>query len=87
MLSLPIQTVFKSGGGSMTTTTSSCSANSQAIIEVAGPSEQPSLTTHFAGRLIQITLALYLLPALLIVLLVGGAGILAVLVSRLFTSR
>ena len=87
MLSLPIQTVFKSGGGSMTTTTSLCSANSQAIIEVAGPSEQPSLTAHFAGRLIQITLALYLLPALLIVLLVGGVGILAVLVSRLFTSR
>jgi len=36
-------------------------------------------------RLIQMTLALYLIPALLIVLLVGAVGILVVGVIRFFT--
>ena len=49
-------------------------------------SEQPvrdDLVPHcLAGRMIQITLALYLLPALLIVLMVGGTGLLVLKISR-----
>ena len=37
------------------------------------------------GRLIQVALALYLLPALLIVLVVGGIGVLVLAVARVFT--
>jgi hypothetical protein len=37
-----------------------------------------------ACRLVQIGLALYLLPAFLIVLLVGGVGMLVIAVIRLF---
>ena len=36
------------------------------------------------GRLIQVVLALYLIPALLIVLLVGGIGMLVLAVARVF---
>jgi hypothetical protein len=36
------------------------------------------------GRLIQMTLALYLIPALVIVLVVGSVGILVLTVGRLF---
>jgi len=39
----------------------------------------------WAGRLIQMALALYLIPALLIVLIVGGMGMLVLTVGRLFT--
>jgi hypothetical protein len=38
------------------------------------------------GRLIQITLALYLLPVLLLVLAVGGAGMAMIAVGRFFTA-
>ena len=38
-----------------------------------------------AGRLFQIVLALYLIPALLIVLIVGGIGVLVLRVAWLFT--
>jgi hypothetical protein len=41
------------------------------------------VASHVAGRLIQMALALYLVPALLILLLVGGVGILVVTVGRL----
>ena len=37
------------------------------------------------GRLIQVVLALYLIPALLIVLLVGGIGMVVLAVARVFT--
>jgi hypothetical protein len=39
---------------------------------------------NLSGRLIQIALAIYLLPALLIVLVVGAAGMLVLAVGRLF---
>jgi hypothetical protein len=39
-----------------------------------------------AGRLIQILLALYLVPALLVVLLVGGIGMLVLAISRLVST-
>jgi hypothetical protein len=41
--------------------------------------------SDLAGRLIQMALALYLIPALLIVLVVGGVGMLVLTVSRLCT--
>ena len=71
----------------MTTMTQLRSASLQVVVQVTGPSEERSVVSHLAGRLIQITLALYLLPALLIVVVVGGAGNLALMVSQLFTSQ
>jgi len=41
--------------------------------------------SDLAGRLIQMALALYLVPAFLVVLVVGGAGMLVLTMSRLFT--
>jgi hypothetical protein len=40
---------------------------------------------YYAGRLIQIPLALCLLPALVIVLALGSIGIVALAISRVFT--
>jgi hypothetical protein len=45
------------------------------IAQQAQTPEDDSIASHLAGRLIQITLALYLLPALMAVFVVGGAGI------------
>jgi len=50
-----------------------------------GESCSPSEKSSLGCRLIQMTLALYLIPAFLIVLLVGAVGILVVGVSRFFT--
>jgi hypothetical protein len=61
------------------------SASSTAILQRAEPSEQQSVVSHLAGRLIQITLAFYLLPALLAVLVIGGMGILILKVGQLLT--
>ena len=44
-----------------------------------------SLKSNLGCRLVQMTLALYLLPALLIVLVVGAAGILVTGMIRFFT--
>ena len=43
---------------------------------VLGGSCAPSTSTNLACRLVQIALALYLIPTLLIVLLVGAVGML-----------
>jgi hypothetical protein len=61
------------------------SASSIAILQRAEFSEHQSVVSHLAGRLIQITLALYLLPALLAVLVIGGMGIVILKSSRLLT--
>jgi hypothetical protein len=71
----------------MTTMTRLRAASSEIVAQARGPSKERSFVSHLAGRLIQITLALYLLPALLIVLAVGGAGILSLMLSQPFTSR
>jgi hypothetical protein len=42
--------------------------------------------SNIAGRLIQIVLALYLMPVLLVVLMVGGAGLLVLAVGRLISA-
>jgi hypothetical protein len=44
-----------------------------------------SSRSNFAGRLIQVILAVYLIPALMIVLIVGGIGMLVLSVSRYFS--
>ena len=50
-----------------------------------GGSCTPSTSTNLACRLVQIALALSLIPAFLIVLLVGAVGMLVVGMVRLFT--
>ena len=62
------------------------SARPKAIIQLTEPLEEQPVLSHLAGRLIQITLAIYLIPALLAVLVVGGAGILILKCSQLFTA-
>ncbi|HEX3449232.1 MAG TPA: hypothetical protein VHS97_13315 [Isosphaeraceae bacterium] len=47
--------------------------------------EQPAVASLVAGRMIQIALALYLLPALLVVLLVGCLGLAVLAGSRLLS--
>jgi hypothetical protein len=58
---------------------------SEAIAHLAEPSEEQSVVSHLAGRLIQIILALYLLPALMVVLVVGGVGIFILKISHILT--
>jgi hypothetical protein len=49
--------------------------------------ERRSVASDRAGRLIQVALALYLIPALLAVLAVGCLGMLILGIGRLFTAR
>jgi hypothetical protein len=44
-----------------------------------------SAVNYYVGRLIQIALALWLLPALVVVLAVSGIGIVALAISRMIT--
>ncbi len=59
------------------------SRSSSSVIGL-GESCSPSEKSSLRCRLIQMTLALYLIPAFLIVLLVGAVGILVVGVIRFF---
>jgi hypothetical protein len=61
-------------------------ARSKAIVQLTQASGEESSVSRLAGRLIQITLALYLLPALLAVLVVGGIGIFILKFSQLLTT-
>jgi hypothetical protein len=61
------------------------SARLRNAARVSAPHESRSVTGDQASRLIQIALALYLVPALLIVLAVGGVGMIVLAVGRLFT--
>jgi hypothetical protein len=47
-------------------------------------SDRRAVGSDLAGQLIQATLALYLAPALVLVLMVGAMGMLAIMVGRLF---
>ncbi len=62
-------------------------SHSRSYSTVLGLSEScsPSKKSSLGCRLIQMSLALYLIPAFLIVLLVGAVGILLVGVIRFFT--
>ena len=44
-----------------------------------------AVSHHLVGRLIQITLTLYLLPAFLVVLVVGGVGMVVLKIDRVLT--
>jgi hypothetical protein len=70
----------------MALTTQLRSACSKAMIQRAQASDEEPSVSRLAGRLIQITLALYLLPALLAVLVVGGIGIFILKFSQLLTT-
>ena len=59
----------------MAATTQLRSAGLKAIVQPAQAQKEESVASHLTGRLIQITLAVYLLPALIAVIVVGGAGI------------
>ena len=61
------------------------SAHLRAVTRVSKAMDDRSVNSDLAGRLIQMALALYLVPALLIVLVVGGVGMLVLTVGRLFT--
>ena len=67
----------------MTTITRLRSVSSSVVIQIPEPVDKDSVLYHVVGRMIQITLALYLLPALLVVLMVGGAGILVLKIGRI----
>ena len=56
---------------------------SRNVVWKSAPWNKYSVASDYAGRLIQIALALYLIPALLVVLAVGSVGIMAVGVGRL----
>jgi hypothetical protein len=52
--------------------------------QFAEPADERAGSHHLVGRLIQITLTLYLLPAFLVVLVVGGVGIVLLKIDRVF---
>jgi hypothetical protein len=55
-------------------------------VEVSGAIRDRSEGTAGLCRLIQIALALYLIPALLVVLVVGGIGMVVLATARLLTA-
>ena len=69
----------------MTTMTQLRSVCSNVVVQLREPADEHSILYHIAGRLIQITLALYLLPAFLILLVVAGVGMLALRIGRILT--
>ena len=79
-----VDAALESGDESMTTIAQSRSMRSRPAVQLAGPADEYSVSYHLVGRLIQITLAVYLLPALFFVLVVGGAGILVLKTGRVF---
>ena len=71
----------------MALTTQLRPAPPKAIVQLAAQSsDEESSVSRLAGRLIQITLALYLLPALLAVVVVGGIGIFLLKFSQLLST-
>jgi len=66
-------------------TTHQQSAGLQTVTRMSKLVDNRSVKRDLAGRLIQIALALYLVPALLVVLVVGGVGMLVLTVGRLFS--
>jgi hypothetical protein len=69
----------------MTTITHFRSVRVNTVAHLPGPANDHALSQHLVGRLIEITLTLYLLPAFLIVLVVGGVGIVVLKIDRLLT--
>jgi hypothetical protein len=61
------------------------SARLQPIAQLSASRDRRSVACDCAGRFIQIALALYLIPALLVVLAVGGVGMMVLVIGRLVT--
>jgi hypothetical protein len=59
-------------------------ARFRATARTCTATSEPPSDRNLGGRLIQIALAIYLLPALLVVLVVGAVGMLVIAVGRLF---
>lgn len=70
----------------MTTMTQLGSVRSNEVLELPKSTGKDSVPYYLAGRVIQITLAVYLLPAFLIILMVGGVGILVLKIGRIFAN-
>ncbi len=68
----------------MTTMTRMQSMHANGDTQFGEPAEARAVSHHLVGRLIQISLTLYLLPALLVVFMVGGAGIVLLKIDRVF---
>jgi hypothetical protein len=61
------------------------SARLRPIARLSRSQDTCLIASDHAGRLIQIALALYLIPAFLVVLAVGGVGMMVLVVGRLVT--
>jgi nitrate reductase NapE component len=72
------------GKGSTVMITLPRSARLRAVNQVPKLMDSRIDCSDLLGRLIHMVLALYLLPALLIVLVVGGVGMLVLMMGRLF---
>ena len=70
----------------MTTTTQFQSVRVNTVAHLPKPVDRHAVSHHLVGRLIQITLTLYLLPAFLVVLVVGGVGIVVLKIDRVLTN-
>ena len=55
------------------------------VTQISQSRDDRSVGGDLAGRLVQVSLALYLIPALMVVLVVGGMGMLVLAIGRLFT--
>jgi uncharacterized membrane protein len=69
----------------MAVTTQTRSAHSNRNSQLTHQLEEESVVSRLTGRVVQIILALYLLPALLAVLAVGGVGIFILKFCQLFS--
>jgi hypothetical protein len=61
------------------------SARLRPIAHLSASQDRRPIACDHAGRLIQIALALYLIPALLVVLAMGGVGMMVLVVGRFVT--
>jgi hypothetical protein len=77
--------VLKAGKGFTVMLTEQGSVRFQPIARLSASQDRHSGAGDHAGRFIQIALALYLIPALLVVLAVGGVGMLLLVIGRLVT--
>src|SRR5262245_56455333 len=75
---------LQSGKGSVMTAQPR-STRLQARDWILGSMDRRPAGPVWLGRLIQVALGLYLTPALLVVLIVGGIGMLVLAIARLFT--
>ena len=57
----------------------------QPVTRMSESRDKRSIGSDLTSRLIRVILALYLIPALAIVLMVGGMGMLVLAAARLFT--